>query len=117
MIRVKDAEKSLQFYQDVLGMSLIRKSENVDAGFTLFFLAYSGGQGLLDQRAASLREGILELTWNHGTEKDENFSYHNGNNEPQGFGHLCKIIYPSSHIAFRIPHLFWGGGAFRSNRN
>ena len=24
-----------------------------------------------------------------GTEKDPNFKYHNGNNEPQGFGHIA----------------------------
>ena len=31
-----------------------------------------------------------------GTEKDENFSYHNGNSEPQGFG----------HIGFSVPDVY-----------
>ncbi|CDJ56418.1 lactoylglutathione lyase, putative [Eimeria maxima] len=30
----------------------------------------------------------LELTHNHGTEKEESFIYHNGNDQPQGFGHI-----------------------------
>ncbi len=30
-------------------------------------------------------------TWNYGTEKDEEFKYHNGNDKPQGFGHICKF--------------------------
>ena len=92
MIRVKDAEKSLKFYQDVLGMSLMRKSENDKAGFNLYFLGYPGSQGLPGAGASTAgREGLLELTWNYGTEKDESFSYHNGNNEPQGFGHICEF--------------------------
>ncbi|KAK3056119.1 hypothetical protein LTS18_011703, partial [Coniosporium uncinatum] len=36
--------------------------------------------------------GLLELTWNYGTEKDDNFKYHNGNDEPQGFGHICISV-------------------------
>jgi len=91
MIRVKDAEKSLKFYQEVLGMSLIREGGNPDAGFTLYFLGYTGDNGVPKKDGTtSDREGLLELTWNHGTEKDESFSYHNGNKEPQGFGHICE---------------------------
>lgn len=87
MLRVKDYEKSLKFYQDVLGMTLIRKNESSD--FTLFFLAYGD---LKEGESQAQREGILELTWNHGTEKDESFSYHNGNDQPQGFGHICEFL-------------------------
>jgi lactoylglutathione lyase len=85
MIRVKDAEKSLKFYQEVLGMTLLRTHENEKAGFNLYFLGY----GPKTDKTAD-REGLLELTWNYGTEKDEAFSYHDGNKEPQGFGHICK---------------------------
>lgn len=34
-------------------------------------------------------EGLLG---NYGTEKDTNFKYHNGNDEPQGFGHICITV-------------------------
>eukprot|EP01007_Sphenomonas_quadrangularis_P001856 NODE_2969_length_514_cov_171.703226_g2569_i0.p2 GENE.NODE_2969_length_514_cov_171.703226_g2569_i0~~NODE_2969_length_514_cov_171.703226_g2569_i0.p2 ORF type:complete len:113 (-),score=31.31 NODE_2969_length_514_cov_171.703226_g2569_i0:175-492(-) len=34
----------------------------------------------------------LELTHNHGTESDPNFSYHNGNEDPRGFGHVCFLV-------------------------
>ncbi len=98
MIRVKDAEKSLKFYQDVLGMSLFRTSGNPAAGFTLYILGYPGIKGLPSEGGTtSDREGLLELTWNHGTEKHDNFSYHDGNKGPQGFGHICKV--PSSFAA------------------
>ena len=38
----------------------------------------------------------LELTHNWGTEKDEGFKYHPGNQEKDGFGHLafaCDDVY------------------------
>jgi lactoylglutathione lyase len=36
---------------------------------------------------------VLELTHNHGTESNENFSYLNGNSEPfKGFGHIGFIV-------------------------
>jgi lactoylglutathione lyase len=89
MIRVKDAEKSLGFYQDVLGMSLMRKHEASAAGFNLYFLGYPGSKDVSETTAD--REGLLELTWNYGTEKDENFKYHDGNSQPQGFGHICQL--------------------------
>jgi lactoylglutathione lyase len=94
MIRVKDAEKSLKFYQEVLGMTLFRTSEQSAAGFNLYFLGYPGSEGVPENGFTAHKEGLLELTWNYGTEKDENFKYHDGNAEPQGFGHICKSIRP-----------------------
>jgi lactoylglutathione lyase len=96
MIRIKDHEKSLKFYQEVMGMTLMRTSENPGANFNLYFLGYPGDKGVPSESANGVnpvadREGLLELTWNYGTEKDENFKYHNGNDEPQGFGHICKL--------------------------
>ncbi|KAI1078095.1 glyoxalase I [Whalleya microplaca] len=92
MIRVKDAEKSLKFYQEVLGMSLFRTSEQTAASFNLYFLGYPGTKGLPENGFTADYEGLLELTWNYGTEKDENFRYHDGNAEPQGFGHICVAV-------------------------
>lgn len=41
MIRVKDAEKTLKFYQDNFGMKLKNVKENPDAKFNLYFLGYA----------------------------------------------------------------------------
>ena len=95
MIRVKDAAASLAFYQEVMGMELKRTSENKNGGFTLYFLGY--GPPAPDTTANGVsttadREGLLELTWNHGTENDADFKYHDGNAEPQGFGHICVTV-------------------------
>jgi lactoylglutathione lyase len=92
MIRVKDIEKSLKFYQDILGMSRVRTIENKDAGFNLYFLAYTNNQALTSDSQIPHSEGLLELTWNYGTEKEADFKYHNGNDQPQGFGHLCISV-------------------------
>ncbi|KAL8902763.1 MAG: hypothetical protein Q9171_007605 [Xanthocarpia ochracea] len=90
MIRVKDHEKSLRFYKDMLGMSLLRTLENPSSGFNLYFLGYVPGANN-DVTTSSL-EGVLELTWNYGTEKDEDFKYHDGNSDPQGFGHIALSV-------------------------
>lgn len=65
MIRVKDPEKSLSFYKDIMGMKLMRTSENKDANFNLYFLGYgpdapsSSPNGV---NPVADREGLLELT-------------------------------------------------------
>jgi lactoylglutathione lyase len=95
MIRIKDAEASLKFYQEVAGMKLLRTSENKNAGFTLYFLGYGSDAPdttTTDPSPVADREGLLELTWNHGTEKDTDFKYHDGNAQPQGFGHICLAV-------------------------
>ncbi|CAO1625497.1 unnamed protein product [Jaminaea pallidilutea] len=89
MVRVKDPQKSLHFYTEILGMDLI---DEHDAGdFKLFFLAFPASPSA-NAASRAHREGILELTWNKGTEKDANQKYHNGNDQPQGFGHLCISV-------------------------
>lgn len=87
MIRVKNIDTSLDFYMNKLGMKLLDKSDHPQAEFTLYFLSF-------DHQDVPRwdREGILELTYNYGTEKDPNFSYHNGNEEPQGFGHIGILV-------------------------
>ena len=95
MIRVKDHEKSLAFYQDVMGMKLKRTSENKDAKFNLYFLGYGADASEQSPEGVSAvadHEGLLELTWNYGTESDPDFKYHNGNDQPQGFGHICVAV-------------------------
>ncbi|CAE7219404.1 unnamed protein product [Rhizoctonia solani] len=95
MIRVKDAQVSLKFYQDVLGMELVSKSEFSD--FTLYFLGYdhSDGKATAEEKSEGrfAREGILELTHNHGTETDTDFKYASGNADPgKGFGHIAISV-------------------------
>ena len=40
MLRVGDLQRSIQFYQDVLGMRLLRTSENPEYKYSLAFLGY-----------------------------------------------------------------------------
>ncbi|KAG8880772.1 Lactoylglutathione lyase [Tulasnella sp. 331] len=103
MLRVKDPKVSLQFYQDVLGMKFIREVRNDAAKFSLYFLAFDHDNSLNDIESKSDtekwntvigREGVLELTWNHGTESDPDFrGYASGNSEPgKGFGHIAVTV-------------------------
>lgn len=99
MLRIKDPVKSLEFYTGVLGMTLLRHSQFPDAKFDLYFLAKltADERESLPETAdltayVSRQRGILELTHNYGTENDAEFSYHNGNGEPRGFGHICFAV-------------------------
>ncbi|KAK4549579.1 hypothetical protein LTR36_006576 [Oleoguttula mirabilis] len=95
MVRIKDKDVSLKFYQEVMGMRLLRTSENTSANFNLYFLGYgppAGEKSANGVNPTADREGLLELTWNYGTEKKEGKVYHDGNSEPQGFGHICVSV-------------------------
>ena len=41
---------------------------------------------------------MIELTHNWGAEKDDGFSYHDGNSDPRGFGHI-GITVPDVYAA------------------
>lgn len=56
MLRVADLERSIAFYQNALGMRLLRTSENQEYQYTLAFLGYG------DEENSS----VLELTYNWG---------------------------------------------------
>ena len=99
MLRVKDPVKSLAFYTGVLGMTLLAVKKFPAMGFDLYFLAKlteSERDNLPigdDLEIFAFRQrGILELTHNYGTETQTDFSYHDGNGEPQGFGHICFSV-------------------------
>lgn len=97
MLRVKDITASLYFYTRVLGFSLVEKRDFPEAEFSLYFLALvDKAQIPQDDAARNVWmkgiPGVLELTHNHGTEKDPAFSYHNGNTDPRGFGHICISV-------------------------
>jgi len=107
MLRVKDPKISLPFYTDIIGMDFIDKLEFSD--FTLYFLAFdrSGGKSTGAEKKADLlnREGILELTHNHGTEALEATPYHSGNAEPQGFGHIAITVANVEEACARFERL------------
>lgn len=98
MVRVKDPAKSLAFYTRVFGMRVLRKLDFEELGFSLYFLARleDGDQVPEDSGERTVwtfsQKGLLELTHNWGTEDQEDFSYHDGNAEPQGFGHICFSV-------------------------
>ena len=92
MLRVKDPQVSAKFYE-TLGMKQINKMENPDANFDLYFFAYDTPKAISPGAHWTNRQGVLELTHNYGTEKDDDFKVANGNAEPgKGFGHVCISV-------------------------
>jgi lactoylglutathione lyase len=104
MLRVKDVVKSMDFYTRVLGFVPVHKHDFPDAEFTIYYLVLRADRSVIpDDDAARLQwvlgqPGVLELTYNYGTENDPDFHYHSGNSEPRGFGHLCVSV-PDVHAA------------------
>ncbi len=92
MLRVKDPAKTVPFYRDVLGMTLVDRYDFEAGKFSLYFMGYPGGEIPSDpaERVKWVFEqpALLEFTHNWGTEDDADFAYHNGNSEPRGFGHI-----------------------------
>ncbi len=58
MLRVGDLQRSIDFYTNVLGMKLLRTSENAEYKYSLAFLGYGSNPDHAE----------LELTYNWGTE-------------------------------------------------
>jgi len=95
MIRVKSPDVSLAFYQEVMGMTLMRTIEKKDEALSAYFLGYPAGNPKANENAKNSVaewEGIVQLTWYYGTETQEGKVYHDGNSEPQGFGHICVSV-------------------------
>ncbi|WP_252105890.1 MULTISPECIES: lactoylglutathione lyase [unclassified Halomonas] len=98
MLRVKDPETALAFYSRVFGMRVLRRLDFEEMQFSLYFLANveQGEQIPEDTRERTAwtfaQKGLLELTHNWGTEEQADFAYHDGNAEPQGFGHICFSV-------------------------
>ena len=70
MLRVGDLQRSIDFYTRVLGMQLLRKTENPDYKYTLAFVGYGSNP----------EHAEIELTYNWGVD-----SYELGS----AFGHLA----------------------------
>ena len=110
MLRIKDPKISLDFYTRILGMKLYRRIDFSDMKFTLYFLAMPGDVDdnfvpKEDNKRTTWtfsQRAMLELTHNWGTENDINFKHHNGNSDPQGFG----------HIGFSVPDVYAASNRF-----
>lgn len=106
MLRIKDPKRSVAFYRDVLGMTLLDQFDFPEMNFSLYFMAYTRPEdGAIPtdktERAAYIfqQKATLELTHNWGSETDDNFTgYHNGNHDPRGFGHI-GITVPDVYSA------------------
>ena len=59
MLRVGNLQRSIDFYTQVLGMELLRTSENPQYQYSLAFLGFGGGNPA---------QAELELTYNWGTD-------------------------------------------------
>ncbi len=66
MLRVGDLQRSIDFYTHVIGMQLLRKSENTENQYTLAFMGFGSNP----------EHAELELTYNWGvTEYDIGTAY------------------------------------------
>lgn len=77
MLRVGDLQRAIDFYTNILGMTLIRQADNTQYKYTLAFLGYGDES----------ENTVIELTYNWDTSE-----YDQGN----AFGHLaveCDDIY------------------------
>jgi lactoylglutathione lyase len=79
MLRVGDLQRSIDFYTKVMGMTLLRTSDNPEYKYSLAFLGYGRNP----------EHAELELTYNHGVEK-----YELGT----AYGHIA-IAVPDAHAA------------------
>lgn len=79
MLRVGDLKRSIEFYTEVLGMTLLRQKDYPEGRFTLAFLGY----GTEDKNT------VLELTHNWDTS-----SYDLG----AGYGHIALAV-PNAYAA------------------
>ena len=79
MLRVGNLQRSIDFYTHVLGMKLLRTSENTAYKYSLAFLGYG----------ANPEHAELELTYNHGVE-----SYDMGT----AYGHIALGV-PDAYAA------------------
>ena len=59
MLRVGDLQRSIDFYTNILGMTLLRTSDNPSQQYTLAFVGYGKNP----------EHAELELTYNYGVDK------------------------------------------------
>ena len=83
MLRVGDLQRSIDFYTQVMGMTLLRQSENAANRYSLAFLGY----------AANPEQAELELTYNHGVS-----SYDMGS----AYGHIALGVPDAKEACDKI---------------
>lgn len=100
MLRVSHLQKSLDFYQNFLGMKLLRQSENTDYEYTLAFLGYG------DEKDTT----VIELTYNWGCHEYElGTAYGHIAIETDDIYHTCAQIKMLGGEVTRAPGPVKGG--------
>jgi lactoylglutathione lyase len=83
MLRVGNLQRSIDFYTNVLGMTLLRTSENPEYKYTLAFVGYGKNPDHAE----------LELTYNHGVD-----SYEMGT----AYGHIAIAVPDAAEACARV---------------
>lgn len=100
MLRVGDLQRSIDFYTTVLGMSLLRQSDNEEYKYTLAFVGYGDESD----------ETVLELTYNWGvTEYDLGGAFGHIAIEVDDVYSACEKIRKKGGIVTREPGPVKGG--------
>lgn len=83
MLRVGDLQRSIKFYTDVMGMTLLRQHDNEDFKYSLAFVGYQ----------PESEGAVLELTYNWGESE-----YDLGT----GYGHVALEVDNAADACDRI---------------
>lgn len=115
MFRVKDPERSLDFYTKVLGMQLITVGDFPQWGFTVYFVGYPPEKDLGPVPEDDSKKfaycmqvpGCIELTWNHGSEAEsDDRVYNTGNADATGSGDGNSVKGGFGHIGITVPDVY-----------
>ena len=100
MLRVGDLQRSLDFYTRILGMKLLRQSENAEYKYTLAFVGYG------DEKD----EAVIELTHNWGVSEYElGNAYGHIALEAEDIAATCDAIRAAGGTITREPGPVKGG--------
>ena len=83
MLRVGNLQRAIDFYTQVMGMTLLRQSENASQNYSLAFLGYGPNP----------EHAELELTYNHGVD-----AYDIGT----AYGHIAIAVPDAAAACARI---------------